>query len=187
MSGSGALYSGSGTSPYLASYPPRQDNSFDDTKHPYDDDIIQSYASAQVRLPQQQEPSYFPNRSPYMSPITEGRRQSQNLLFTQKNDSRMSSIDVESTVYDGGTIHGSSYNVKSVPEVTKPETTTLWERVRDSSSVTRCRVITVISTASSGLDGMPSLCSRCPNRNYRRHLNPTRSFLEGQGNTQWEL
>ncbi|KLO20533.1 hypothetical protein SCHPADRAFT_897811 [Schizopora paradoxa] len=146
MSGATAMYPTDDTSQhshYLPSYPPRAGLSFDDTKQTYDEDIIDSYASAEVQFPPQARQSYYPHSpaSPYTTTSVDVRRQSQNHLYNLKqHDARTIASDMDSTLYDGG--GGSSYPLKAVAE--KPESSNILDTLLPDSLACRLYVLTVL-------------------------------------------
>lgn len=146
MSGATAMYAtdnSSQQSHYLPSYPPRAGHSFEDNKQPYDEDIIDSYASTEIQFPPQARQSYYPYSppSPYSTSTPGIRRQSQNPLFNSKHDVRTIASDMDSTIYDGGG-GGSSYALKTVSE--KPESSNLFDTLLPESLACRLYVLTVL-------------------------------------------
>lgn len=131
MTSARTTYTFNNSSQHLPSYPPRPDQSFDEYKAPYDEDIIDSYASAEVHLPLPNQVysaypsnSPYPSSSPYLSPSDKSRS-----VFGQKQsfqDTGTESSELELSTYEGG---GGGGPVYPLPKNVDQESRGFWDTV----------------------------------------------------------
>ena len=114
------MYSNNNSSQYLPSYPPRPESSYEEHKHHYDEDIIDSYASSEVQLPTKPYQSY-PAKLSYDRQEGYPAHSKNKSIFS----GRTGLSDTETVTFDGGGgTYGPGANGKE-PQETK----TLWQTV----------------------------------------------------------
>jgi len=141
MSTTRAMYTDNGSSQYLpTAYPPRPEQSSEDFKPPYEDDIINSYAASEVPLPMQNHYQYRSSNSPYLSPV---ERPSYPALAQKPSygSTRSGPSEVDSSVYDGG---GEPDFSLPASKEKQQDTRGFWEKVLPESMACRLYVLTVI-------------------------------------------
>jgi hypothetical protein len=149
---------------YSSSYHPRSEHSSDDEyKHPYDNEIIESYATAEVSLPGHQ-----PNL-----PYPPGVHSQANLMDTQtpatyyppsaaKPSYSSATTYADNSDYQSPTSKdgGGGFGLSAVQE--KQENRSFWQTV---SCLTTCRrYITVSNNASLGAPGFNGVSALCLDR-----------------------
>ena len=113
---------------YHSSYPPRSDQSSDEYKHPYDNEIIESYAIAEVPLPGHQRIPTYPTSVYPQAGMMERQNPSDYYLGAKPSYSSANTdnSDVQSPTYKGG--GGGGYG-GSAAVLEKQEKRSFWQRV----------------------------------------------------------